>query len=155
MAVRHLSSLTLSRMEAVMSMISETRSAMEQKFHDVMNDLSTLELKMLDAKFRTLEARDAGAKKLREEVARIKQKTVSAQEKLRDFSSDSSESWQTFQDGMENAWAELRTACSDAYAEFAAKDVENESSDADSCCGTKSESATAGAQACSSDSADS
>jgi hypothetical protein len=105
-----------------MSTISDAKAEMQKRFHEVNDELGNLELKMLSTKFKALEARDASAKKLREQVAVLRQRTLEAKQTLSEFSSDSGSAWDTFRNGMENIWEGLRSSSRSAYLDFTSKD---------------------------------
>jgi len=104
-----------------MTMYDDTRAELQKRYDQIAEELSDLELRMMNARYRSLEMKDAGARRLREEVQALKQKAAEAGPKIRGFAASSSQAWAKFRDGMENAWEDLRSSCSSACDEFRKK----------------------------------
>lgn len=101
-----------------MSFVNTAKEEMKKRYEQLEQEMSGLELKTLSAKYRTLEARDTAARTFRSKVQSLKKQAVKGKQKASEFSDDSTGAWNTFREGMENAWEELRTSCSAAYDEF-------------------------------------
>lgn len=101
-----------------MSMMKSARKEFEKRYEQLEEELKELELKTLNAKYRSLESRDAAARTLRGKVQDLKARAAEGKQKASQFADESSGAWEKFRAGMENAWEELRTSVSDAREEF-------------------------------------
>lgn len=101
-----------------MSAIKSAKEEMQKRYAQLESELNDLELKTLNAKFKALEARDAAARKLRDSVSSLKERTEEARKKISEFSEDSAGAWEKFQAGMETAWHDLSTAFREARQEY-------------------------------------
>jgi predicted nucleic acid-binding Zn-ribbon protein len=101
-----------------MSIIQTAKQEMQKRYEELEVELSALEMKTLNVKYRSLEARDAAAKSLRENIQSLKQKVAAARHKIGEFPDENAGAWTTFREGMESAWDNLRSCCSASYEEF-------------------------------------
>ena len=101
-----------------MSFLTNARQEIEKRYGQLEQEMSELELKTLNTKYRSMEARDAAMKTFREKFQALKKRAADGKKQVSEFSDDSAGAWRTFRGGVENAWKELRATCSEAAAEF-------------------------------------
>ena len=101
-----------------MSFLNNAKQEIEKRYGQLEQEMSELELKTLNAKYKSLEARDTALKTCREKFKALKERAADGKKQVSEFSDDSDGAWNTFREGMENVWKELRTTCSKAASEF-------------------------------------